>query len=166
MFDGYSGVGPISRGHCHGNRVRSSGYRIECQHGPAQLPPPALPARDHPARDLALSPLHPELPRRRGTAGRTRARHLLRNGAAMGAEVRSGDRATAAPASPAALGGIWTRWWCASPASGQRQHAVEFGAIIGQRTGSFDPTTYRDRCQEPCASGFRRWITMACDTAR
>jgi hypothetical protein len=27
------------------------------------LPPPSLPARDHPARDLALSPLHPELPR-------------------------------------------------------------------------------------------------------
>src|SRR6267154_1311667 len=85
--------------------------RIGYRHGSAQLPPPSLPARDHPARDLALSPLHPELPRRRGTAGRTRARHLLRNGAAMGAEVRSGDRATAAPASAAALGGIWTRWW-------------------------------------------------------
>src|SRR5580700_12289707 len=43
-----------------------------------------------------------DLLRCRGTAGRTRARHLLRNGAAMGAEVRSRDRATAAPASPSA----------------------------------------------------------------
>jgi len=74
--------------------------RVGCRHAPAQLSPPSVPARDHPARDLALSPLHPELPRCRRTAGRARARHLLRNGAALGAEVRSRDRATAAPASP------------------------------------------------------------------
>jgi hypothetical protein len=30
-------------------------YRIGCRHGSALLPPPSLPARDHPARDLALS---------------------------------------------------------------------------------------------------------------
>ena len=45
-----------------------------------------FPAGDHPARDLTVSSLHPELPRCRGTAGRTRARYLLRNGAPMGAE--------------------------------------------------------------------------------
>src|SRR6202008_1865921 len=77
-------------------------YRVGCRHAFVLLPPPSLPARDHPARDLALSPLHPELPRCRGTAGRTRARHLVRNGAAMGAEVRSGERATAAPRSSSA----------------------------------------------------------------
>jgi putative transposase len=37
--------------------------RAECRHGSALLPPPSLPARNHPTRDLALSPLHPELPR-------------------------------------------------------------------------------------------------------
>src|SRR5437667_12729856 len=76
--------------------------RVGCWHGSALLPPPSLPGRDYPARDLALSPLHPELPRCRRTAGRAWSRHLLRNGAAMGAEVRSRDRATAAPASPSA----------------------------------------------------------------
>src|ERR1700731_3549594 len=81
---------------------KPAAYPIGCRHGPALLPPPSLPARDHPARDLALSPLHPELPRCRGTAGRARARHLLRNGTALGAEVRSLDRATAAPAAPSA----------------------------------------------------------------
>src|SRR5580692_10069738 len=81
---------------------KPAAYSIGCRYGPALLPPPSLPARDHPARDLALSPLHPELPRCRGTAGRTRARYLLRNGAAMGAEVRPRDRATAAPASSSA----------------------------------------------------------------
>src|SRR5689334_24813480 len=81
---------------------KPAAYWIVCRHGSGLLPPPSLPARDHPARDLALSPLHPELPRCLGTAGRTRARHVLRNGAAMGAEVRSRDRATAAPASPSA----------------------------------------------------------------
>src|SRR6266550_4676117 len=38
----------------------------------------------------------------RGTAGRARARHLLRNGAALGGEIRSRDRATAAPAASSA----------------------------------------------------------------
>ena len=52
--------------------------------------------------ETALSPLHPELPRCRGTAGRPRARHFLRNGAALGTEVRSRDRTTAASASPSA----------------------------------------------------------------
>src|SRR6202048_4769053 len=76
--------------------------RVGCRHGPAQLSPPSVPARDHPARDLALSPVHPELPRCRGTAGRARTRHLHRTGGALGAEIRSRDRATAAPAAPSA----------------------------------------------------------------
>ena len=33
-------------------------YRIGCRHGSALLPPSSLSARDHPARDLAVSPLH------------------------------------------------------------------------------------------------------------
>jgi len=47
--------------------------------------PPPLSAADYPARDLALPSLHPELPRRGGSARRARARPLLRNGAALGA---------------------------------------------------------------------------------
>jgi len=47
---------------------KRAAYPIGCRRGPALLAPPSLPARDHPARDLALSPLHPELPRCRGTA--------------------------------------------------------------------------------------------------
>jgi transposase len=42
------------------------------RHGSALLPPTSLPAADHPARDLALSPVHPELPRRGGATGRAR----------------------------------------------------------------------------------------------
>src|SRR5215813_10798613 len=80
-------------------RSESAADRIGCRHGSAPLPPSSLSARDHPARNLAVSPLHPELPRCRGIAGRTRARHLLRNGTALGAEVRSRDRTTAASAS-------------------------------------------------------------------
>src|ERR1700739_1532965 len=80
----------------------AAAYRIGCRHGSALLPPPSLPARDHPTRDLAVSPLHPELSRRRGTPGRTRARHLVRNGAALGTKIRPRDRATAAPAAPSA----------------------------------------------------------------
>src|SRR5580704_8957279 len=77
-------------------------YRVGCRRGSALLPPPSLPARDHSTLDLALSPLHLELSRRRGAAGRARARHLLRNRTALGAEVRSRDRTTAASASPSA----------------------------------------------------------------
>src|ERR1700720_4111944 len=80
----------------------TNAYRVGCRHGSALLPPPSLPARDHSARDLALSPLHLELSRRRGAAGRARARHLLRNRTALGSEVRSRDRTTAASASPSA----------------------------------------------------------------
>jgi hypothetical protein len=38
----------------------------------------------------------------RGAAGRARSRHPLRNGAALGVEIRSRDRATAAPAASSA----------------------------------------------------------------
>src|SRR6516225_7552692 len=75
---------------------------LGCWHVLALLPAPSLSRRDHPARDLAVSALYPELPRRRGTAGRARSLHLLRNGAALGAEIRSRDRATAPSASPSA----------------------------------------------------------------
>src|SRR5215472_1648502 len=88
--------------HCHGNRVGRAAYRVRCRDGSALLPPSSLPARANPTRHLAVSLLHPELPRCRGAAGRTRVGYLLRNGAALGAEIRTGDRATATPASSAA----------------------------------------------------------------
>jgi len=49
-------------------------YRIGYRHGSAQLPPPSLSARAHSTRDLAVSPLHPELSRHRGTPGRAGSR--------------------------------------------------------------------------------------------
>src|SRR6516164_3138493 len=76
--------------------------RIASRHGLALLSPPPLSAADYPARDLALPSLHPELPRRGGSARRAWARPLLRNGATLGAEVRPRDRPTAAPTSPSA----------------------------------------------------------------
>src|ERR1700680_1009314 len=45
--------------------------QAESCHDQAFLPSTSLSASDHPARDLALSPLHPELPSRRGATGRT-----------------------------------------------------------------------------------------------
>ena len=45
------------------SRKRSSrGWpgRVGFRRGSAVLPPTSLPAADHPARDLALSPVHPE----------------------------------------------------------------------------------------------------------
>jgi len=42
---------------------REGGVSVGSRDGSALLPSSSLPARDHPARDLALSPLHPELPR-------------------------------------------------------------------------------------------------------
>src|SRR5438477_8954667 len=77
-------------------------YRGECRHGSALLPPPSFPARDHPVRDLALSPLHAELPRCRGAAGRERARHLVRNGAALAGPTprRRASNSGASRASP------------------------------------------------------------------
>src|SRR3984893_12833170 len=64
-------------------------------------PPPLFPG-DHPACGLALSALHAELSRRRGTPRRARARYLLRNRPVLGAEIRTGDRATTTPAPSAA----------------------------------------------------------------
>jgi hypothetical protein len=49
----------------------SSGWpgRLGFRHGSVLLPPTSLPAADHPARDLALSPVHTELPGRGGATG-------------------------------------------------------------------------------------------------
>src|SRR5262249_36750511 len=57
----------------------------------AFLSPPPLCADGHPARDLAVPPLHAELPRRGGSTRRTRAGGFLSNGAALGAEIRASD---------------------------------------------------------------------------
>src|SRR5262247_2220122 len=47
-------TGDKSAGHCHGNRVGRTAYWIGCRDGSALLPPSSLPARNYPARDLAL----------------------------------------------------------------------------------------------------------------
>src|SRR5438034_10428411 len=83
-----------------GGRARAAG-RIASRDGPALLSPPPLPAADHPAGDLVVSPLHPQLSRCGGAPCRTRARYLLRNGAALGVEVRSPARVPAAAEAPA-----------------------------------------------------------------
>src|SRR6266481_9938647 len=61
----------LSQRQCHRNRFERVVHQVGFRHGSALLSPTSLPAADHPARDLALSPVHPELPRRRGAAGRT-----------------------------------------------------------------------------------------------
>src|SRR5580700_3203065 len=60
------------------DRVAPGG--VGFRHGSALLPPTSLPAADHPARDLAVSPVHTELPGRGGaTAGPGFARRLRRS---------------------------------------------------------------------------------------
>ena len=61
------------------------------EYRPSPTPTP-IPARRHPPRRLALSALHAQLPRRRGTPGRTRPRCFVRDGPAMGPEVRAAIR--------------------------------------------------------------------------
>jgi hypothetical protein len=64
--------------------------------------PPPVSACDHSARCLALSAFHAQPPRRRRPARRAWAGCLLRNGAAMGLEVRAGVRPRTSPSTPAA----------------------------------------------------------------
>src|ERR1700722_1076837 len=63
--------------------------------------PPAVSPRDHQARRLALCALHAQLSRRRRFARGARSGYLLRNGAAMGFEVRTIVRQRTSPATPA-----------------------------------------------------------------
>src|ERR1700722_6018483 len=49
---------------------------------------PPVPAWHHPTRGVAVPSVHPELPRCRGFARRARPGPLLRDGQAMGVEVR------------------------------------------------------------------------------
>src|SRR5215469_12197329 len=58
------------------SRSKGNG-QVNMSHGSAFVSPTSLSGRDHSARDLALSPLHPELPRRGGTARRAWARRLI-----------------------------------------------------------------------------------------
>src|SRR3984885_4454912 len=70
-------------------------------HGHLVCPPPVSP-RDHQARRLALCALHAQLSRRRRFARGARSGYLLRNGAAMGFEVRTIVRQRTSPATPSA----------------------------------------------------------------
>lgn len=64
---------------------------IAIENGKHQLQRLSLSTGDHPAGDLAVSPLHAELPRRRGSAGRARDCRILRDGATLGEPFRSQD---------------------------------------------------------------------------
>src|SRR5690242_9033250 len=63
---------------------------------------PSVSACDHPACRLALCAFHAQLSRRRRSACRARTGCLLRNGAAMGIEIRTDVRARTSPQTPAA----------------------------------------------------------------
>src|ERR1700730_16355129 len=69
------------------------------------LSPSSLSAARHPICRLAVSALHPKLPRRRGTPCRARARRYLRDGSQLGGKIRTDHR-------------ISTRWSFGSPVSG------------------------------------------------
>src|SRR5260221_5890194 len=70
---------------------------VNYRHGSALLPPTSLPAAGHPARDLALSPIHTELPGRGVATGRARPAGYLSDRAALGSEARApGSRARCA----------------------------------------------------------------------
>src|SRR3984893_567907 len=88
---------------CQGNRLaRECGHGAGCRDGRTLIPPPPLSAGCHPACCVAVPALHAQLSRRRGSPRRAWARHLLRNDPELGAEVRTGDRATATTASSSA----------------------------------------------------------------
>jgi hypothetical protein len=59
-------------------------------------------AYDHPARRVALCPFHAQLSRCRRSARRARSRCLIRDGAAVGFEVRAAVRPRTSPQTPAA----------------------------------------------------------------
>src|SRR5208282_4580782 len=71
--------------------------------------PPSIPAYDHPARRLALCPLHAQLSRRRGSTAGARSGCLLRDGAAMGLEVRAVVRPRTSQSTAAANGAVASR---------------------------------------------------------
>jgi hypothetical protein len=62
--------------------------------------PPPVPACDHPARRLALRPVHAQLSRRRGFTRGARSGCLPRNGATMGLEVRPSIRPRTSQSAP------------------------------------------------------------------
>ena len=85
--------------------------------------PPPVSTRDYPARRLALCAFHPQLSRRRRPARRAWAGCLLRNGAAMGLEVRADVRPGTSSSTPAANLAVASRRECAAnarPAMGVR----------------------------------------------
>jgi tetratricopeptide (TPR) repeat protein len=72
---------------CHA-KVAQFGMRAKMANDDFVRPPPVS-ACDHSARGLALCAFHAQLSRHRRSAGRARSGCLLRNGAAMGFEVRA-----------------------------------------------------------------------------
>src|SRR4029077_11329710 len=64
--------------------------------------PPSVSAYDYQARRLAVFAFHAQLSRRRRSASGARSGYLLRNGAAMGLEVRAIVRSRTSPSAPAA----------------------------------------------------------------
>src|SRR4051794_23706295 len=66
----YLRAGQYGLGHCHGNGGAPSAMTIVYVDAADLVRPSPVPARRHPARGVALSPLHAELSGRGGPAGR------------------------------------------------------------------------------------------------
>src|SRR5208283_5881818 len=71
--------------------------------------PPPVPPFDHPTRGLALCSFHPQLSRRRRSARRAWTGCLVRNGAAVGLEIRAVVRPRTSPPTPTANGAVASR---------------------------------------------------------
>src|SRR5450631_4232234 len=83
----------MSSRHCHGAAgLRSPWWPGSQGDEENQLLRIPVPARDHSTGDLALSPVHAELSRRRGFAGGTRDRSLLRDSPPLGEPLWTDDR--------------------------------------------------------------------------
>ncbi len=90
--------------------------------------------------------LHAQLPRRRGSPCRARARHLLRNCPELGAQVRTGDCAAATAAVLArATDGTWTRWRSVTYVSGPHNRLTGGGGSLERtRLCSANREKYRE----------------------
>jgi hypothetical protein len=89
-----------AQGSCHANGSRSGcrvRWRMTISFARHKLPPAIIPARR-----LAVYAFHAQLSRRRRSACRARSGYLLRNGAAVGFEVRTIVRPRTSPSTSAA----------------------------------------------------------------
>src|ERR1700730_7364667 len=80
-------------GPCHADSGLRSRWRSSSQGDEENQPQGVpVPSGNHPAGDLALCPVYPELSRRRRFVGGTRYHGVLRNCPALGEPLRTDDR--------------------------------------------------------------------------